>query len=51
MLTLTRSIGFGVVYWLVWTVIMPRLGGYHLEEQQDVLDDGTTITFLGRVSN
>lgn len=28
---------------------MPRLGGYKLEEQQDVLDDGTAVKFLGRV--
>ncbi|KAI1132935.1 methionine permease [Nemania abortiva] len=40
---------FGVIYWLVWTVILPRLGGYRLEEKQDVLDDGTTITVLARV--
>ncbi|KAI0448052.1 methionine permease [Xylaria telfairii] len=40
---------FGVLYWLVWTVILPRLGGYTLEEKQDVLDDGTTITMLARV--
>ncbi|KAI4864402.1 amino acid permease-domain-containing protein [Hypoxylon rubiginosum] len=37
---------FGVVYWLVWTVILPRLGRYRLEEKGDVLDDGTAITVL-----
>ncbi|KAI0104190.1 methionine permease [Nemania sp. FL0031] len=42
-------IAFGFIYWLVWTVILPRLGGYRLEEKQDVLDDGTTITILARV--
>ncbi|KAJ3564606.1 hypothetical protein NPX13_g7785 [Xylaria arbuscula] len=40
---------FGVLYWLVWTIILPRLGGYRLEEKEDVLDDGTTITVLARV--
>ncbi|KAI0172502.1 amino acid transporter [Hypoxylon sp. FL1284] len=40
---------FGVAYWLVWTVILPRLGGYRLEEESDVLDDGTAITVLTRV--
>ncbi|KAI1496235.1 amino acid permease-domain-containing protein [Biscogniauxia marginata] len=35
---------FGFLYWLVWTVILPRLGGYRLQEKEDVLDDGTTIT-------
>ncbi|OTA97592.1 hypothetical protein M434DRAFT_18984 [Hypoxylon sp. CO27-5] len=37
---------FGALYWLVWTVILPRLGGYKLEEKPDVLDDGTAITIL-----
>ncbi|KAI1816812.1 methionine permease [Poronia punctata] len=41
---------FGFLYWLVWTVILPRLGGYRLEEKEDILDDGTTITVLTRVS-
>lgn len=45
----SHSIAFGILYWLVWTVILPRLGGYRLEEKQDVLDDGTTITVLARV--
>ncbi|KAI0008316.1 amino acid transporter [Xylariaceae sp. FL0662B] len=40
---------FGVLYWLIWTVLLPRLGGYRLEEKQDVLDDGTAITVLARV--
>ncbi|KAI0847679.1 amino acid transporter [Daldinia vernicosa] len=40
---------FGVLYWLIWTVVLPRLGGYSLEEKQDVLDDGTAITVLTRV--
>ncbi|KAI2617193.1 amino acid transporter [Hypoxylon sp. NC1633] len=40
---------FGVLYWLVWTVILPRLGHYRLEEKPDVLDDGTAITVLTRV--
>ncbi|KAI1804816.1 amino acid permease-domain-containing protein [Daldinia bambusicola] len=35
---------FGVLYWLIWTIILPRLGGYSLEEKQEVLDDGTAIT-------
>ncbi|KAK0638495.1 amino acid permease-domain-containing protein [Cercophora newfieldiana] len=37
---------FGVLYWLVWTVLLPKWGGYRLEEAADVLDDGTTITKL-----
>ncbi|KAI2634786.1 amino acid transporter [Hypomontagnella submonticulosa] len=37
---------FGVLYWLVWTIVLPRLGRYRLEEKQEVLDDGTAITVL-----
>ena len=43
-----RWIG-GVIYWYLWTVLIPRLGGYRLEEQVDVLDDGTSITKLVKV--
>ncbi|KAI0428612.1 methionine permease [Xylaria sp. FL1042] len=42
-------IAFGFIYWLVWTIVLPRIGGYRLEEKEDVLDDGTTITVLARV--
>ncbi|ETS73198.1 hypothetical protein PFICI_15143 [Pestalotiopsis fici W106-1] len=47
----TSIIGCGVIYWLIWTVILPRIGNYHLEEKEDTLDDGTKITFLDRVPN
>ncbi|RYP66507.1 hypothetical protein DL769_006018 [Monosporascus sp. CRB-8-3] len=40
---------FGFLYWLVWTVLLPRLGNYRLEEQEEVLNDGTAITVLARV--
>ncbi|GIK01907.1 hypothetical protein Aspvir_005948 [Aspergillus viridinutans] len=33
---------FGVIYWYIWTVLLPRWGGYRLEEEVDVLDDGTS---------
>ncbi|KAI1332143.1 methionine permease [Xylariaceae sp. FL0255] len=45
----TGVIFFGFLYWLVWTVILPRLGGYRLEEKEKVLDDGTAVTVLTRV--
>ncbi|KAI0389869.1 methionine permease [Xylariaceae sp. FL0594] len=41
---------FGFLYWLVWTVVLPRLGGYRLEEKEDILDDGTTITVFTRMA-
>ncbi|PYI03245.1 amino acid transporter [Aspergillus sclerotiicarbonarius CBS 121057] len=41
---------FGVLYWYVWTVLLPRWGSYRLEEEDEVLDDGTQITKLVRRS-
>jgi len=46
-LTLGRLV-FGVIYWFVWTIALPWYGGYRLEDEPDVLDDGTTITKLVR---
>lgn len=39
----------GVVYWYLWTVLVPRWRHYRLEEQTDVLADGTSITQLVKV--
>ncbi|CEJ62332.1 Putative Amino acid transporter [Penicillium brasilianum] len=39
---------FGVLYWYIWTVFLPRRGGYTLEESVETLDDGTNITKLVR---
>ncbi|KAJ5160861.1 uncharacterized protein N7482_007865 [Penicillium canariense] len=39
---------FGLLYWYVWTVLLPQLGGYTLEEAVETLDDGTSITKLVR---
>lgn len=33
----------------MWTVVLPYVGNYSLEETEDVLDDGTTVTVLARV--
>ena len=46
-----RRLIFGVIYWYLWTVLVPRLRGYHLEEKADVLQDGTSITKLVKVKN
>lgn len=40
---------FGVVYWYIWTVLIPRWGKYHLEEQTSLLEDMTSITQLVKV--
>jgi len=45
----THRIVSGIVYWYIWTVAVPRLKGYVLEEEADILDDGTSITKLIRV--
>ncbi|KAK0716259.1 amino acid permease-domain-containing protein [Lasiosphaeris hirsuta] len=42
-------ITFGVIYWLFLTVLIPKWGGYRLEEAVDVLADGTTVTKLVHV--
>ncbi|KAE8353799.1 amino acid/polyamine transporter I [Aspergillus coremiiformis] len=39
---------FGVLYWYIWTVFLPQWGDYRLEEEKDVLEDGTSITKLVR---
>ena len=39
----------GVIYWYIWTVFIPHLGGYRLEEEADTLQDGTRITKLIKV--
>ncbi|KAL5385810.1 hypothetical protein DPSP01_004590 [Paraphaeosphaeria sporulosa] len=36
----------GVVYWYVWTVLIPKWKGYRLEEETSVLADGTSVTTL-----
>ncbi|KAH7368273.1 amino acid transporter [Plectosphaerella cucumerina] len=38
-----------VLYWYIWTRLLPRLFGYRLEEKPDILADGTTITRLVKV--
>jgi hypothetical protein len=43
------SMLFAVLYWYVWIKLVPRIGGYRVEEEADVLADGTTITSLVKV--
>ena len=40
---------FGVVYWYLWTVLLPRLRGYRLEEEKDVQKDGSAVTRMVKV--
>lgn len=40
------SFALGVVYWYIWTIAIPRWRGTKLEEETQVLEDGTTVTKL-----
>jgi len=42
----TAILLFGVLYWYIWTVWIPRRNGCTLEEITATLDDGTTVTKL-----
>ncbi|KAF2010134.1 hypothetical protein BU24DRAFT_357228 [Aaosphaeria arxii CBS 175.79] len=33
---------FGLLYWYIWTRLIPKLRGYRLEEETSILNDGTT---------
>lgn len=41
----------GVIYWYLWTVLVPRLKGYPLEEEGEILPDGTSVTKLVKVKD
>lgn len=41
---------FGIIYWYVWTILIPKWKGYVIEEEEETLKDGTTITRLVHVS-
>jgi hypothetical protein len=42
---------FAVMYWYVYFVAMPWWNGYRIEEEVDILADGTSITKLAKVKN
>lgn len=44
MLIPTCSFVGSLLYWYVWTVLLPRIRGYTLEEETAVLRDGTAVT-------
>jgi len=35
---------FGVLYWAVWRVVLPKLFGYEVVPEKVVLEDGTVVT-------
>lgn len=42
---------FGVLYWYIRFVALPRRFGYTMEEEVDILTDGTSFTRLISVIN
>ncbi|KAF8835791.1 amino acid transporter [Paxillus ammoniavirescens] len=41
-------LGFGVLYWAAWRIILPKVFGYELVPRKDVLEDGTVVTLFSR---
>ncbi|KAI0063741.1 high affinity methionine permease [Artomyces pyxidatus] len=39
---------FGVAYWAIWRVVLPRVFGYELEPEKVELSDGTFLTTFSR---
>ena len=39
---------FGVIYWAVWRVVLPKIFGYELVPNKVVLDDGTVVNVVRR---
>jgi hypothetical protein len=46
-----NSILFGILYWYLCFVAIPKLKGYRVEEEVEVLSDGTSITRLVNVKD
>jgi hypothetical protein len=38
----------GAVYWVIWAVVLPRLGGYELVRESRVMSDGWTRNVFER---
>ena len=49
MLIIIRRLVCGIIYWYLWTVLVSRLRGYRLEEEADMLQDGTSVIKLVKV--
>ncbi|KAF7976675.1 hypothetical protein HWV62_6027 [Athelia sp. TMB] len=37
---------FGVFYWAVWRVVLPKVFGYELVPRKETLEDGTVVTLV-----
>ncbi|KAF5320748.1 hypothetical protein D9619_002215 [Psilocybe cf. subviscida] len=39
---------FGVIYWAVWRIVLPKVFGYRLVANKEVLEDGTVVSVFSR---
>lgn len=37
---------FGIFYWAVWRIVLPKVFGYELVPNKTVLDDGTVVNVV-----
>ncbi len=51
MLANTNSIVFSILYWYLAFIVIPNWYGYRVEEEIEVLSDGTSVTKLVNVKN
>jgi hypothetical protein len=47
----TNSLALSGLAYLLWIVVLPRLGGYHVRQVVDVLDDGAQALRVVKVPN
>ncbi|KAE8449545.1 hypothetical protein EG329_008154 [Mollisiaceae sp. DMI_Dod_QoI] len=38
----------GAIYWLIWAIILPKIGGYELVRESTLMDDGWTRNVFSR---
>ena len=46
----TGVLGLGAVYWLVWTKVLPRLGGYELVAEKIIDETGAEVVRYRKIS-
>ena len=37
---------FGIIYWAVWRIVLPKIFGYQLVPNKVILDDGTVVNVV-----
>lgn len=42
-------LALGAVYWVLWAVLLPKIGGYRLVRKSRVMEDGWTRNVFERV--